>query len=686
MKFLFPTFLFALFTLAIPVLIHLFNFRRYKTVFFSNVGYLKQIKKESKKKARLKQILLLIARILALTFLIFAFSQPYIPENRDAQKQANQMVAIYIDNSFSMNALSEQGQLLQMARNKAVEICLAYPANTVFRLYTNDLQIKHQNNLNKEQLIQQIAEIQTSPTVLPISLVYNRFAALQNDQENKTDKVLYFISDFQRKITDMENFSKDPVFSYYLLLVPNQVSNLYIDSCWVEIPAHRLNQEEEVFVKIKNSSDQSYNNLPLKLYLNDSIKSITNFSVSAQNEITANLKYTNNSSGSQLGKIEITDYPFTHDNDWYISYFVESNLNALVVYSDKPSSKEGLAYISALFENDEFIRLDKMNVNNLQVSKLNDYNTIFLMNLEDFSSGFLNELRVAVEQGTSLVMFPGNKNNPDSNNKLLATFNANQISGIDTTKQKISGTDFENDFYKDVFKKKEDNPVLPEIDGHFRFTENTRSAENRLLWFQNNDKALSKIDFQKGKFWSFAFSLEKRNESFARDVLFVPTLYNIVLTSLPEQDISYIVGQNTFFDLALNQKINLNSSIEIALLGKGTKFIPEKSNINRGIRLNFPEQIKEAGHYLVENDNLVVATMAFNNDRKESDFRFFNSDELEEKLDLLQLKNASVIKNVESNFSEIFDEIENGKQLWKLCILLSLVFITSEVLISRFWK
>jgi hypothetical protein len=168
--------------------------------------------------------------------------------------------------------------------------------------------------------------------VVPLSIIYNRFASEMNDSES--DKNLYFISDFQRSITDIDNFSDNGIFSYYLPLVPNEVANLYIDSCWVEYPAHRLGQEENMFVRIKNSSNQNYRNLPLKLFLNDSIKSITNFSVEAQNEIIANLKYNNTSSGAQLGKIEITDYPFTHDNNWYISYFVEPKLKALALYTD----------------------------------------------------------------------------------------------------------------------------------------------------------------------------------------------------------------------------------------------------------------------------------------------------------------------------------------------------------------
>jgi hypothetical protein len=687
MKFLFPAFLFALFTIAIPIIIHLFSFRQYKTVYFSNVSFLKDIKKESKNKSRLKQLLILIARILTLIFLVFAFAQPYIPTAADAKKQPNQVIGIYIDNSFSMNALSENGQLLEVARNKALEICLAYPPGTKFQLFTNDLKPKHQHIFNKEQFIQQVAEIQSSPIVIPLSMIYNRFAIPdQSINESSTDKHLYFISDFQRTITDIENFKDETIFSYFLGLKANEVANLYIDSCWVEVPAHRLKQEEEIFVRIKNSSTQNYQNLPIKMILNDSIKSITNFSVNAQNEIIASLKYTNNSSGLQLGNIEISDYPFTHDNNWFISYFVEPQLKALAVFGNNPDSKEGLSYISALFQNDDFVVLDEMNVQSLQISKLSDYNTIFLLNLESFSSGFLSELKNSVARGSSVVIFPGDKNNPAFMNELLTMFNVNPIIGRDTTKQKISGIDFENKFFADVFRKKEENPIFPEIDGHLQFENSALSTETRLLWFQNNDKALSTVNYENGKVWVFGFPLAKKNEAFARDILYVPTIYNIVLNSLPGQQMSYVVGKNTFYEIQGSQNINLNSTIEIENKKTGDKFIPSKSISNRGTQIEFSEQIFNDGHYLIQNDDTTLTALAFNYDRKESDLRYFEQNELQDKIETVQLKNARVFQDVDKNFSDIFDEIQNGKQLWKWFILMALLFILAEAAIIRFWK
>jgi hypothetical protein len=452
------------------------------------------------------------------------------------------------------------------------------------------------------------------------------------------------------------------------------------------VPAHQLKQEEEIFVRIKNNSGQDFRNLPLNLFLNDSIKSITNFSVSANNEITASLKYSNNSSGTQLGKVEISDYPFTYDNQWYISYYVEPRLKALATFNNSPDSREGLNYISALFKNDDYIQLDEMNIQSLQISKLKEYNTVFLINPDNFSSGFMNELGNAVENGTSVVLFPDSKNNLLANNEFLSGFNANRITGIDTTTQKISGVDFENKFYKDVFKKREENAVLPEIKGHFRFENNVRTDENILLSFQNGDKALSFLNFDKGKVWIFGFPLEKQNESFSRDILFVPTMYNIVLNSLPAQEMSYTVGDDLFYEIPAKDDIDLNSSIEVENKTTGEKFIPGKNITNRGIRIEFNTQINQAGHYIVKNGNLNLSAIAFNYNRKESDLRYFSSNELESKIEIAGLRNASVVQNTESSFSEIFSELQHGKQLWKLSLLLALLFILAEVLIGRFWK
>lgn len=686
MKFLFPSFLFALFAVAIPIIIHLFSFRQYRTVYFSNVNFLREIKKESKNKSKLKQLLILAARILAITFLVVAFSQPYIPTGNLLHKNPQQVVGIYVDNSFSMNAISTKGQLIETARNKALEICMAYPAGTKFRLFTNDMEPKHQHLFNKEQLIQQVAAIQPSPVVIPLSMVFNRFASGNHLlAEPNADKHLYFISDFQRSVTDFENFGNQPVTCWMLPLSPAEIANLYVDSCWFDVPAHYLKQEEEIFVRIKNSSSQSFQNLPLKIVLNDSIKSITNFTINAQNEIITSLKFTNNSSGLQLGQIEISDYPFTHDNNWYISYFVEPNLKALIITDNSAESKEGASYLSAVFGNDNFVHHDVVNSQNLQISQLTSYNTIFVVNTAELSSGLISELADAAASGLSIVFFPAERN-LQTLNSMLAAFNVSPVIALDTTTQKISGIDFDNPFFSGVFRKKEENPVLPSTRGHFQFSANRLQNDTRLLWFQNNDAALTMQPYEKGKVYLFSFPLNKANEAFSRDVIFVPVVYKIVLNSAPDQMASLIVGKNSFYQFDAAKNINIASNIEMVNRKNKEKFVPEKNITGNGVLLQFDEFVKNDGHYLVQSEDSVIAAVAFNYDRKESDLSYFSFGELNERIEAVQLKNSQVIENAEGNFAEVFDEIQNGKQLWKWFIIMALLMILAEVALIRFWK
>ena len=82
MQFVFPWFLLALFALAIPVIIHLFYFRKFKKVYFSDIRFLKQVQEEKSTIEKLKKRLILASRLLALFFLILAFVQPFIGNNK----------------------------------------------------------------------------------------------------------------------------------------------------------------------------------------------------------------------------------------------------------------------------------------------------------------------------------------------------------------------------------------------------------------------------------------------------------------------------------------------------------------------------------------------------------------------------------------------------------------------------
>jgi len=137
MIFQFPSFLWALGALLIPILIHLFNFRKTTQIYFSNTRFLKQVKQETTQKRKIKQYLILAARLLFIFFLVMAFAQPFLPAAEQVGSQKN--VAIYIDNSLSMSApVAEKKRAIDEASERVREIVTALPPDVKYQLITND--------------------------------------------------------------------------------------------------------------------------------------------------------------------------------------------------------------------------------------------------------------------------------------------------------------------------------------------------------------------------------------------------------------------------------------------------------------------------------------------------------------------------------------------------------------------
>ena len=150
MSFLFPAFLAALAAIAIPIIIHLFYFRRFKRVYFTNVKFLKELKEERSSRNKLKHLLVLASRVAAIALLVLAFAQPYIPQSQSKTVQGPKAVSIYLDNSFSMNALSNDVSLFEKARAKATEIVDAYTTEDRFQVLTNDFEGRQQRLITKD--------------------------------------------------------------------------------------------------------------------------------------------------------------------------------------------------------------------------------------------------------------------------------------------------------------------------------------------------------------------------------------------------------------------------------------------------------------------------------------------------------------------------------------------------------
>ena len=132
MQFKHPEILYFLFLLIIPILVHLFQLRRFQKEYFTNVKFLKELNMQTRKSSKIKKWLLLCTRLLLLTCLIIAFAQPFFKADDD-ENTGNEMI-IMLDNSFSMQAKGSKGELMKRAVQDLLENT---PENQHFSLLTN---------------------------------------------------------------------------------------------------------------------------------------------------------------------------------------------------------------------------------------------------------------------------------------------------------------------------------------------------------------------------------------------------------------------------------------------------------------------------------------------------------------------------------------------------------------------
>jgi hypothetical protein len=309
MSFLYPSFLLALSAVAIPIIIHLFNFRRYKTIYFSNVRFLKEVKEQTDSRSRLKHLLILLCRILAITFLVLAFAQPFIKSKTAPVAAGKKSISIFIDNSFSMGQLSSDVPLLEQAKLKAREIVSAYGPDDLFQLITEDFEGRHQRLVDKEEMLNLIKEVKPSPATRLVSDIISRQKqALGN--AGASSKIIFILSDFQKNFSDFNSLKEDS--NYQVSLVPLQsreADNIYIDTCWMESPVQILGQTNKLLIRIKNDGAASVENGRLTLLINNQTKAISDFSVVAGSITVDTISYSVTDKGWNQVSLSLIDHP-----------------------------------------------------------------------------------------------------------------------------------------------------------------------------------------------------------------------------------------------------------------------------------------------------------------------------------------------------------------------------------------
>ena len=642
MQFKHPEILYFLFLLVIPILVHLFQLRRFKKEYFTNVKFLKELSIQTRKSSKIKKWLLLATRLLLLAFIIFAFGQPFF-KAKDSENTNNELFVV-LDNSYSMQAKGQKGELLKRAVQDLLEFA---PKNSDFSVITNDENYWSTNINDIEKDLQNLEY-----SAIPFSLE----TALTKIKSRKTfvNKDILVITDGigMNKNHLKSNAEKDK--TYFIIPETEQLKNIAIDSVYL---GQTLYDFYEISVQFSSNFDDA-KAIPVSVYNQKDLiaKTILNLK---KNKETIN--FTIPKAGFN-GYVSINDNSLAFDNTLYFSISEPKITNVLSIGVTGKSD-----FLSRIYTKPEFNYSNSL-ITTLDYSQLNKQDAVILNELDNIPVALQTNLKSFVAKGGNVVFIPSEKNEISNLNSFLNNFGGIQFSNFQNQEKKITKINFSNPLFSNVFEKKITNFQYPNTLQSFVIKSNASQA----ITYDDQSAFLTSIQKQMGSLFVFSAPINKTNSNFQNSPLIVPTFYKMAMNK-DKNGVKYETIGNTNPFLIIANKTN-NEIISIR--NPSEEFIPSQQIMSDKIKISCADNPSLAGNFEVIQSKKNVGNISFNFDRKESNLTL-PSDET--------LADLNVVSNIES-FFETIQINRTDSQVWKWFLIFALLFLLLELFIQKFVK
>lgn len=641
MQFKHPEILYFLFLLLIPILVHLFQLRRFKKEYFTNVQFLKELSLQTRKSSQIKKWILLATRLLILTALIFAFAQPFF-EAKDTKAATNETY-IVVDNSFSMQAQGQKGPLFKRVLE---DLQQHLDENQNFSIITSSESFWETDIKSSQKEIQ---NLKYSSSAFSLNQVLSQIKS----RKTPFQKDVIIISDFLN--ADAKTLEKiDKEFNTFLIpLKAEKKNNISIDSVFIKETTDKF---YEIGFQLTNFGSEKAD-IPLGIYNENKLiaKSVVKFDTDKKEVFFSLPKHTFN------GYASISDEGLTYDNELYFSISEPEKINVLSIGTAEKSS-----FLSKIYSSAEF-NYSNVELNALNYNQLEKQDVIIVNELSKIPQALQTTLTDFAKKDGNLIVIPSSDSDNLELSNWLSTLESIRFSKIESTKKLITKIAFSHPLYKNVFGKNVTNFQFPSVNQFFQVS--TTSAP--VLRFEDDTPFLTAL----GKVYVFSAALNKENSNFQNSPLIVPTFYNMAQNTnrsgISAMQISTENPISIEAKLGKDEILKVRNSKEI----DASEFVPFQQIKNNNVLLTFDNSPEEAGNYGVFQNNELLQNISFNYPRTESNLNAAIAD-----LSTYETANSveSIIETLQTNRTD--------NEIWKWFALLTLLFLITELFIQKFVK
>lgn len=658
MTFLYPGFLWALAALSIPILIHLFNFRRTKKVYFSSTRFIRQVQEATSSMRKLKHLLVLLSRVLFLFFLVLAFSQPIIPATKQVSTKTN--VVIYLDNSASMSVMSSEVSALEAGINAARTIVNNFPPGTRYRFFTNDFEPFANSLKSKEQVLDKLAETRISARSRSAKDIFQRLGKMGRDNE------VFWISDFQQSTFGFLS-STDTTNRFNLIPVAKETpSNIYIDTAYMENPFAIGGERNSLKVRLYNDGNEDRDQVLLRLVINNlQVGTLsTGIPTGGFQEVTFEMP----DSKTDVASIALTisDSPVVFDNTLYAAINFSDRISIFEINSTPSPS-----VFAKVYGNKQLFEFEKTTGQNVNYNTLKNADLVILQEHDKLDPTLINVLKDYVSSGGVLALVPSAKPNPEN----IKIFVPATVESLEPSSMKLERPNSRDPFFRNIFQEDNSQVLMPEVRNTITWGIDKQAILNRI-----DGKAYLSIFESKGKVYIFGGPQQDGYSTFFKHALFVPIMYKIAASSKRFVPSLYNLPTE---NLIIIQADSIQGDGIITLRGE-QDIVPSQRIINDKVQLDLAGIEINAGFYWAVAGTDSLTQIAFNADKGESKLAKLTREQLETVFGATaKLYDGTVpSEKLSSDLKDVYE----GIALWKYAIAAALLFILLEIILLRFWK
>ncbi len=664
----------ALAAAAIPILLHLLNKRRTKTIPFSSLRFLKQLESKRIRRLRLYQLLLIALRTLFIVFLVLTFARPTLQTALLPGQSAQATAVIVLDDSYSMQRISAGRSAFGSARKKLKTILSTFSdKDNVFLLKASQLSEQPQPvDLNNLQFINHLKATDCSPDFRSVFITIQKiFSAYIN-----VNKELYWISDFKlnrQKLSEafIDHLKPDIRLFRVPILTEEPFLNAAIDSAYVTERLNEQGQPLTVFVTVRNDAEQSMETR-VHLFSGQKRLAMQALTLPPGGQASAELVFVPEQAGVLPLRVELENDDLTPDNTWFLNVNVTGALRIAFVADALP-----ITLRSALQTlNDRSpLQIQIKPFSALCHTLKEQIDLLTLYDPHSLSAETLNALIRFTSAGHRIVLLPGGGDSPSRVNQVVAPLigkeplgTLHSTSGMDA--YFVLPVDGENrDFFKPFSGRHQAAFSQPRIYKYFSLV----PAGQPLLKLSNTDPLLSRYVTQQGG--SFLYIWSSSPEEGWNDLpmhgLFVPALHRLFMlagsVSIPLQ--TRRVDQNVQIalpGLRPDQPLQLWKNDE-------TDAFPVSGEATTGgisVRLQAP---LEPGNYRISRNGKTIGAFAVNISSAELRKPYVRFD---------RFKGSSYILK-ESETVRTIRRARTGQELWYLFLSLALLMLILEIVVVK---